>query len=275
MIWWKYQQLRVSSAKKRLAVVEQLADTYSDESVGPLIFALKDKDPGVRSAAAKALVRYYDRRAVEPLIHVLRDKVPLARAAAAETLGHLGDAHAINPLVGLLRDADPVVRGIAVRSLNRLGWKPGSDSQRMLQILAMGNLQQLLTLGPEGVGLCWSVAHRHAEQADHRGEGVGRGQRSARAADDAGGVAENQPGGAHRGPRHARTAGRPVHVFGSGEIVAGRQCQRARRGRGNGDALRRCARGARAREMPEGHVMGSAPGGGGRTGLFGRHVRRW
>ena len=34
---------------------------------------------------------------------------------------------------------------------SRLGWKPGSDSHRMLQLLAMGNLQQLVKLGPEGV----------------------------------------------------------------------------------------------------------------------------
>jgi HEAT repeat protein len=32
-----------------------------------------------------------------------------------------------------------------------LGWKPGTDSQRVLQILAMGNLHQLVALGPEGV----------------------------------------------------------------------------------------------------------------------------
>jgi HEAT repeat protein len=53
--------------------------------------------------------------------------------------------------VGFLRDADPIVRTIAARSLTRLGWKPGTDSHRVLQILAMGQLQQLVALGPEGV----------------------------------------------------------------------------------------------------------------------------
>jgi len=151
MLWWKYQQLRMGNAKSRLAVVERLAVSGDDGAVGPLIFALKDKDEGVRCAAAKALMRYTDRRAVEPLVQMLRDSAPLVRAAAAETLGHLGDPVAVNHLVGFLRDADPVVRTIAARSLSRLGWKPGTDSHRVLQILAMGQLQQLVALGPEGV----------------------------------------------------------------------------------------------------------------------------
>ena len=151
MLWWTYQQLRVSSAKNRLAVVQKLADSGDPDSVGPLIFALKDKDAAVRCAAAKALMRCHDRRAVEPLVQMLRDTVPLARAAAAETLGHLGDPVAVNHLVGFLRDGDPIVRTIAARSLDRLGWKPGTDSHRVLQILAMGNLHQLVALGPEGV----------------------------------------------------------------------------------------------------------------------------
>jgi HEAT repeat protein len=151
MLWWTYQQLRMGSAKSRLAVLEKLVASHDDEAVGPLMFALKDKDLGVRCTAAKALMRFPDRRAVEPLIVMLRDGEPLARAAAAETLGQLGDPLAVHHLAGLLRDADPVVRTIAARSLHRLGWKPGTDAQRVQQLLALGNLQQLASLGPEGV----------------------------------------------------------------------------------------------------------------------------
>ena len=151
MLWWTYQQLRMGRAKSRLAVVEKLAASHDEETVGPLIFALKDKDATVRCLSAKALMRYHDRRAVEPLIVLLRDPDPLARAAAAGSLGHLDDPVAVNPLVGLLRDPEPIVRTFAARSLKRLGWKPGTDSQRMMQILAMGDLQQLAAYGPEGV----------------------------------------------------------------------------------------------------------------------------
>ena len=152
MLWWKYQQLRMGNVKSRLAVVEELAMSGDDGAAGPLIFALKDKDTGVRCAAAKMLTRFRDKRALEPLLKMLRDPEALARAAAAETLGHIGDLAAVNQLVGCLRDPDPIVRTIVARSLSRLGWKPGTDSQRVLQILAMGNLNQLVALGPEGVG---------------------------------------------------------------------------------------------------------------------------
>ena len=152
MMWWKYQQLRLFSAKTRLAVVERLTETFDENAVGPLVFALNDKTAEVRCAAAKALLRYHDRRAVEPLIKVLQDSEPLARAAAADTLGRLGDPLAINPLVAVLRDVDPIVRGIAARSLSRLGWQPVMDSQRVLLILALGNLHELVALGSEGVG---------------------------------------------------------------------------------------------------------------------------
>jgi HEAT repeat protein len=152
MSWWTIQQLRIGGSKSRLAVVEKLALEYDSGAVGPLIFALKDKSPEVRCAASKALLRYNDREAVDPLITILRDQVPLARASAAETLGRLGDTRAIPGLVSLLRDADLVVRGIAVRGLNRLSWHPASEAERVLQILAMGNLSELVAMGSEGVG---------------------------------------------------------------------------------------------------------------------------
>lgn len=132
--------------------MEELSQQYDSEVVEPLIFALKDKSPDVRTAAARALLRYNTTQAVEPLMVILRDTSPLARAAAAETLGRLGDLRAVPHLVGLLRDADLIVRGIAVRSLNRLGWKPENAPDRVLQILATGELHQLVAMGPEGVG---------------------------------------------------------------------------------------------------------------------------
>ena len=159
MIWWKYQQLRLGSLKNRLAVVEKLAETFDEKAVSLLILALDDKNAEVRCLGAKSLVRYNDRRAVVPLIKLLKDSEPLSRAAAAETLGRLGDPQAANPLTVVLRDLDPVVRGIAARSLNRLGWQPVTESQRVLHILALGNLQQLAALGPDGVGPLLEILH--------------------------------------------------------------------------------------------------------------------
>jgi len=152
MQWWTYQQLRASNAKTRLGVVEKLAQSDSADSVGPLIFAIKDEDAGVRGAAARALGRFQDRRAVEPLIQMLRDLAPPVRAAAAETLGKLGDRQAVDWLVEALRDNDPQVRANASRSLEKLGWRPGTDSLRVLQVLAEGNQRQIVALGAEAIG---------------------------------------------------------------------------------------------------------------------------
>ena len=44
MQWWTYQQLRANNANTRLAVVEKLAQSDSADSVGPLLFAIKDDE---------------------------------------------------------------------------------------------------------------------------------------------------------------------------------------------------------------------------------------
>ncbi len=46
MLWWKYQQLRSSNLKTRLATIAELAAAKDADSVGPLLFALKDADEG-------------------------------------------------------------------------------------------------------------------------------------------------------------------------------------------------------------------------------------
>ena len=151
MSWWINRQLRASNPQTRLAVVEKLALESDANSIGSLLLALKDKVADVRCAAARAVVRFADRRAVAPLIELLRDTVPLVRIAAAESLGKLADPAAMDKLVPLLRDQDPIARAIAARSLHRLGWRPNTDTLKIQQILAIGNLHQLVTMGPEAV----------------------------------------------------------------------------------------------------------------------------
>jgi len=152
MLWWTYQQLRVSSLKTRLAVVQKLAHADSADSVGPLIFALKDREPEVRAAAAQALGKFQSRLAVGPLLPLVRDSSPEVRAAAAETLGRIGDPLAVNTMVGLLLDPAPAVRSAVSTALEKLGWHPGDDSQRVMQILAMGRTGAAASMGAEAVG---------------------------------------------------------------------------------------------------------------------------
>jgi HEAT repeat protein len=71
--------------------------------------ALRDKDVGVRSAAAEALGKIEDPRAVEPLLEVLKDKDRTYRGKdhyvlwrAVEALGKIGDPRAVEPLAKAL-----------------------------------------------------------------------------------------------------------------------------------------------------------------------------
>lgn len=151
MLWWKYQQLRSSSLQTRLATIAELAVSKQEDSVGPLLFALKDKETEVRSAAALALRQFQDKQIIAPLIKMLGDPTPLARATAAETLAQLQDPAAIPPLVRLLRDADAAVRMRVSRCLDKLGWQPESEAERTWQIVATGNLNRVAELGSDGV----------------------------------------------------------------------------------------------------------------------------
>jgi HEAT repeat protein len=150
-LWWTYQQLRSSNLKTRLAVIAKLAEFKHSDSVEPLLFALKDKEPEIRSAAALALGQFDDKRVAEPLIKLLNDPAPLARATAAEVLGQLKNANATRWLVSLLRDPDALVKSRVVRSLKRLGWQPQTESDQKWHFMATGNLNRVAELGPEGI----------------------------------------------------------------------------------------------------------------------------
>ncbi len=150
-LWWTYQQLRSSNLKTRLAVIAKLVEFKHPDCVEPLMFALKDKEPEVRGAAALALGQFSDKRVTEVLIKQLSDPAPLARSTAAEVLGQLNDPSVTRWLVSLLRDPDPTVQSRAVRGLKRLGWVPQNETEQKWHFLATGNLNRVAELGPEGI----------------------------------------------------------------------------------------------------------------------------
>ena len=89
-------------------------------AVGPLVTALKDKNPDVRRYAIFVLGKIAEPRSVDPLIRVLDDENAGVRSSAAEALGPLNDDRAVHPLICRLGDKDSQVRASAAQSLGAI-----------------------------------------------------------------------------------------------------------------------------------------------------------
>jgi HEAT repeat protein len=123
MLWWITQQLRMGNVKKRLAVVQKLARSDSADTVEALVFALNDREPAVRIAAAQALGKFLGQspQLAGLLAQLMRDPLPEIRAQAATALGQSGDPAQVKSLVELQQDQDPAVRQAATLALEQLG----------------------------------------------------------------------------------------------------------------------------------------------------------
>jgi HEAT repeat protein len=93
-------------------------------AVAPLIEALDDPEPDVRSSVALALGASEDPRALEPLVQRLlqSDEVPIVRRCAAEGIDHLQDRRATSSLLRMVEQPqeDPEVRLFVARALLHL-----------------------------------------------------------------------------------------------------------------------------------------------------------
>jgi HEAT repeat protein len=88
-----------------------------------LLEVLRDRNPGLRSAAARALGEVNADAAAPPLIGLLLEDTAIeVRVSAAYALGLLGDPQAIEPLIQKLDDQteDARVRGTAAEALGDL-----------------------------------------------------------------------------------------------------------------------------------------------------------
>jgi HEAT repeat protein len=86
----------------RRLLCEELGDLGDTSGVEPLIAALNDSCPEVRSSAVKALQQLGDIRAVQPLINALNDEFWGIRGNAAKALERLNDVRAVEPLIKTL-----------------------------------------------------------------------------------------------------------------------------------------------------------------------------
>jgi hypothetical protein len=147
------ERTRRPGAVGRARAAELLGAAAHEPALPELTMLLDDRDPDVRSAAARALGKLGDPAAVPALLAALEGRrtvpagvvtmgllhigptaaaslvdgldsrySPAARAIAAELLGRLGGFQAADELIGALRaDPDPGVRAAAARALGRMG----------------------------------------------------------------------------------------------------------------------------------------------------------
>jgi HEAT repeat protein len=114
----------LSNADDEIKLAASLALCYitDERAIGPLIKALGDEDPVVRSNAADALGRYtMTNEHVGPLIKLLESGDEFASLPAASSLGKIGDRTAIPALLRHLNDDDRLIREEVVNSLGLLG----------------------------------------------------------------------------------------------------------------------------------------------------------
>ena len=119
-------------------------------AVEPLVAALNDDVPAIRTGAAEALGRIKDGRAIESLIQALKDETWGVREKAIEALAKIGKS-AIAPLVEALEDEDVGVRTETARTLQELRWRPKDPSHKASYLIARKDWDELVRLGRPAV----------------------------------------------------------------------------------------------------------------------------
>ena len=87
---------------------------------------IQEKNPGIRSAIAKALGNGHGRDVVGTLYLLLNDPVPKPRITAARSLGRIGNRNALSRLKLALRDQDEAVRATVAAAIVRVLSRPNS-----------------------------------------------------------------------------------------------------------------------------------------------------
>ncbi len=131
---WAMRQLIASLEDRRLRDgITKVFVRMGARTVEPLISALRQENPLVRSGAAMTLGKMTDTRAVLPLVATLEDVDANVRMAAAASLGQLEDRRGLDPLLKALQDRVAAVRIAAADSL-RFHLIKSDDTQIVAQL---------------------------------------------------------------------------------------------------------------------------------------------
>ena len=142
--------VRSSEPEQRCRAAQLFAALKDHEQLAQLI---KDEEPHVREAAARAAGKIGGIEGCRHLVLALSDEVADVRIAAAEALGDCHDMAAIEPLRVSLQDRDPWVQAAVLKSLVQLAgqncvadivllWEKGDE---VVQLVCLDAFRQLGT----------------------------------------------------------------------------------------------------------------------------------
>lgn len=143
---WNRLRLRSRDPQVRLAAIEKLQTSSSEDVIEWIGETLSDEDSKVRSAAAFALGTGKKVRALQILLEALVSGSPETRAAAAEGLGIFGEKRTSAALAARLIDPDQGVRASAAKALCQMKWVPASPEQRATYERAIGREDSAVAL---------------------------------------------------------------------------------------------------------------------------------
>lgn len=123
--------VRVAPSEHRVWRWQRLLEGDDAEQRAEAALAwLRDRDPVVRVAAARALARWNDDAAVPFLELALRDPSTRVQVEAILALRRLGGERAARGLTGAIHDRDRRVRRLAVEALGALGGQAAAELLR-------------------------------------------------------------------------------------------------------------------------------------------------
>lgn len=123
-----YDELHDKDPLMRTGAARVLGLMGRPEAIDALTQATKDEDKDVRRAAVAALGTIKDPKTVGPLLAALKDSYWFVRSEAANSLGQERDLRAIKPLLDTVADSDDTVESSAETALLILCRVPGAST---------------------------------------------------------------------------------------------------------------------------------------------------
>lgn len=123
------------------------------ESIEPLIEDLNNKNltNEIRSQSAFTLGKFVDERSVDALLSALKDDSAIVRRFSAMALAELSVTRTLPALVAALQDKVSFVRKEVADSLKKIGWKPETDEEKALFMIADQTWPEILNIGEPAV----------------------------------------------------------------------------------------------------------------------------